>query len=282
MTSHMSIASNPTDIPFIRTINLNEYFSRDNVWTCRLLGLEPFQQHRTVNLIKREYDSDFYGQRLSEFKDNLDALRDKALHGTNEEIVISIKDKLFLAHLRNFLAIKRHYMLLTLDKYAANTQVCELGAGFGSNLLWLQLEQQRVLYGGELCDNAVTLGRLLGLEIRRFNFYEPETYELIRPGSTVYTSHAIEQVSDAQIVVDSLKNFRDRITCVIHFEPLYRENQNDLIGLLRCRYTQINDYNRNLLECLRSCSEIEIVHMETDLFGRNPLNPTSILVWRFK
>lgn len=265
----------------MRLIDLNDYLCSDNIWARRLLGIEPFQQHRTMDLIEREYDSDLYGKRLSSFMDDLDALRVRVLRAPEKEIVVSIKDQIAVMFVPIFLTIKCQYMVSTLNRYTDNTEVCELGAGYGQNLLRLQAEQERSLYGGEYSDNAVALAKLLGLEVHHFNFYEPVTYEFIRRGTTVFTSHSVEQIPDAQVIIGNLKRIRNRLSYVVHFEPLYRQDRHNLIGLLRNKYTNINDYNKNLLECLRRDPEIDIVYMETDVFGRNPLNPTSILVWKF-
>jgi hypothetical protein len=59
------------------------------------------------------------------------------------------------------------------------------------------------------------------------------------------------------------------------------KERRSLIGLLRNRYTQMNNYNTNLLECLQKDREIKIVSFAPDVYGINPLNPTSILLWKF-
>jgi hypothetical protein len=261
----------------VRIVDLNEYLSVENEWTQRLLGLEPYQQRRTLELVERSYNVEHYGRLLREYRDDVEALRKKFLHPSDQEVAFSLEDSVFSAPLSQFVSIRRSYMRRTLDGYANGALLCELGAGFGQNFVWLE----RDVYGGEYSESAVALAGLLGFDIRPFNFYEPETYEFIRPGTVVFTSHAIEQVPDASTVVKSLKGLRDRIGAVVHFEPLYHRDRRTLLGLLRNSYTQINDYNLNLLECLEGDPDIEILSLEEDVFGINPLNPTSILVWRF-
>lgn len=266
----------------MRQIDLNDYLSKDNLWACRLLGFEKFQQERDTQLIEHEYNCKFYGKRLSDFGNDLNALRKRVNHGSDKEIVISIKDQLLALQENLFLKIKRSYMLGILQEYCGDSSICELGAGFGQNFIWLNQQIHQEIYGGEFSSNGVKLGRLLGFDIQHFNFYESATYEFIRPQSTVFTAHAVEQVPDAGVIIDNLKQNKDKINCVIHFEPLYRNDRNNLIGLFRNKYALINNYNSNLLKLLHSDSDIEILLTKPDVYGRNPLNPTSIIIWRFR
>jgi hypothetical protein len=98
----------------------------------------------------------------------------------------------------------------------------------------------------------------------------------------VLTCHALEQLPDARCVIAALERVRERILRVVHVEPLFRPSRHNLIGMLRNRYAELNDYNRNLLEVVESHPEIEIQKLETDVFGNNPLNPSSVLVWQFR
>ena len=75
--------------------------------------------------------------------------------------------------------------------------------------------------------------------------------------AVVYTSHSIEQIPTLD---DSFVHglIRRAPRLVVHFEPCY-DDQDDktLIGLMRRRYIELNDYNRNLLGLLRSVGTIE-------------------------
>ncbi len=168
----------------------------------------------------------------------------------------------------------------------------ELGCGYGYHLWTLSKAYPRLRYlGGDYSANAVRLaGRLYrdhpGITVRQFNFYD-EAYALIGevgPGpATVVTIHAIEQLPTARPFVDALVRTRSKIRDVLHFEPLYdSEDPTSLLGALRRRYAEVNDYNRDLLAELRRRPEIEIVEMRHDVLGLNPLNPTSVVRWRFR
>jgi hypothetical protein len=68
---------------------------------------------------------------------------------------------------------------------------------------------------------------------------------------------------------------------VLHFEPVRDLRGQGLLGLLRARYAEISDYNRDLLATLRSAPEIEIDRVEYDVIGLNPLYPRSVIQWHF-
>lgn len=262
----------------LRPLDLNEYLSASNPWTARLLDCVPFRQERTLELVEREYNQDFYGRMLEKYRHRPEDLRRDVLNGSNLILDFCLRDEIFSGPLSSFNFIKRTYVQTLVGHYAGQAPLCELGAGYGTNFFWMN----RPIYGGEFCDNALQLASILGFEVHKFNFYEPETYRFIRNGSCIFTSHAIEQIPDARVVVDHLKRVRERIVCCIQLEPLYREERKNLLGLLRNKYTRINDYNTNLLQVLSSDPLIEILFLETDIFGRNPLNPSSAIVWSFR
>jgi sialic acid synthase SpsE len=263
-------------------VDLNEYLSRDNVWTMRLMGLENFHRERNADLIRREYNEDFYGRLLETYRSDPQALRRSVIEPAATPMKISLGDRIFTAPLHVYFAIARHHMWSTL-KLADHPFLCELGAGYGTNLLWYQAYGGAAqIYAGEYAENAVIMGCLLGLDLHRFDFYDPETYRFIKADTQLFTSHAIEQLPDARVFLDALKGIRERIRRVVHFEPVYRNDRRNLIGLLRNRYAEINHYNTNLLECLQNDREIEILSFQPDVHGINPLNPASVIVWEFR
>ena len=100
---------------------------------------------------------------------------------------------------------------------------------------------------------------------------------------TVFTAFAIEQLPVAASFFDTIWRYRDKINAVFHFEPVYELfGENTLLGLMRRRYVEVNDYNRDLFSQLQQRSEkIRIVRNEANVLGINPLNPLSVLHWEF-
>jgi hypothetical protein len=262
----------------VRSIELDDFLSADNVWTRRLLGLEPFQRTRDSELVEREYDRDLYGELLARYEADPAAFRRELSQSRAEEVVVSLGPKLVSVPLDEFKRLRAGSISEILDRYNGASGLCELGAGYGQNSIALGRE----IYGGEFSPAAVKLARRMGIEIVEFDFYDPGSYEFIRPGSVVMTSHAVEQIPDAKGVIEGLHRVRDRIDTVIHFEPMYRPKPVTLLDHLRNRYMELNDYCRNLLETIETEPGIEILEHQPDVFGLNALNPTSILAWRFR
>jgi hypothetical protein len=98
---------------------------------------------------------------------------------------------------------------------------------------------------------------------------------------TVLTAQAIEQLPTAANVVETLLRYADRIDTVYHLEPAYELQGNSLMGLLRQRYLDLNDYNRDLIGQLkRHADRIEILDIRKDAIGFNPFNALAWIKWR--
>jgi hypothetical protein len=173
------------------------------------------------------------------------------------------------------------------EKIHAARVVVELGAGYGFNLHLLhKRHSDKRFRGGEYSANAVSLAEHLYADepeivVEHFNFYHAE-YELLRDydrGTVlVFTAHAIEQLPSARHVVERIKTY-PCVREVIHFEPTFEmQDSTTVLGLMRQKYTRINDYNRDLLSSLRYAG-VRITHNDLNVFGLNPLNPTSIIAW---
>lgn len=264
----------------IEPISLNEYLNADNIWTKRLLGIEGFQQIRNYEQIEREYNQDRYGNIARQFKD-CSSIREifqyYYLQNKDKYTYISFKDEIFkvspiLASQLNATIIKSK-----VEQYASN-YICELGCAYGNNLALFEGN----VYGGEYSDNAVKLAQQLGFEVYSFDYYNMEDYAVIKEGTTVVTSHSIEQIPDAACIIKGLSKYREKIRYVVNFEPTILSQRKNLLGLMRNRYIELNDYNRNLIDLLWTNKDIEILEYETDVFGINPLNPFNIIVWQFK
>lgn len=276
-----------------------EELPRWSNWPERLLNLAEFRATpRTIDKIEKEYNQDKYAKCLQEFH----RVQGRA---TPEQIkqfefglppdhlmCVSLQDELYAMSLQE--ARDTSYRLLTEtvgSKLKEARTVIELGAGYGFNLWMLkQRFPETHFVGGEFSENAVQLASLLyaGLPspeqvcVTRFNFYDEDCYRLVeeRPGPViVFTSHAVEQCPSAEVIVRNLLHFRDQLIAVFHFEPVRELAGDSLLGLLRQRYSEINDYNRDLLTLLRANPAIRLNSVKANVFGLNPLNPTSILKW---
>jgi hypothetical protein len=235
--------------------------------------------HRTVERVAGEYHEK-WSKKLAEMNDDPEAFRHRLLYPSPGELTMfSLGDELFEADILHRHALKDS-MVNHAVAQAGRGPVCVLGAGFGETTL--RLVTVRPTYGGELTEAGLACCRRLGLDVRQFDYYRPGDYDVIRPGSTVLSIHSLEQIPDSTHFLDGLRSVRDRVECVVHLEPTWLRARTGLIGLLRNRYMEINDYNRNLYEVLSTAPDVEILEFVPDAFGQMPLNSASLLIWRFR
>jgi len=282
----------------MKKIPLDE-LPRWSKWPARLLNQSEFAPaHRTAGKIEAEYNQDKYAKCLAEFH-RLEG------HASPEQIkqfefgqppdqllCVAMQDELYITSLLE--ARNAYYRLLVESlgrRLPEARSVVELGAGYGFNLWTLKQRFPDTRFaGGEFSQNAVHLSSLLNARLpvaqqwslASFNFYEQDSYrwlgELPQP-VIVFTSHAIEQCPSAALVLENLLGFRDRLIAVFHFEPVLELAGDTLLGLLRRRYAEANDYNRDLLTLIRGNPSIRLQAVRANVFGLNPLNATSVLEW---
>ena len=265
----------------MKPVSLNDFLNDKNPWTFRLLGKTDFKKNRDIQQIENEYNLDKYAKLLDfdfktieEFK-----IKEFELAGLNQEkeLAVSWGEDIFSITLNG--ARNLYYKMIKekINQFASEN-TCELGCGYGFNLSFLG----KNAYGGEYSRNAVKVAKRLGMEVCEFNYYNCEDYNFIKPNTTVFTVHSIEQMPDASVIIECLEKQKDKINYVIHFEPTFVEDRHTFFGLLRNQYIELNDYNRNLITVLKKHPSVEILEFEPDVIGLSPLNSTNIIVWKFK
>ena len=260
----------------MKPISINEYLNINNPWSQRLLGITPFKKDRTIQQVENEYNLDKYAKLLAHDLKTIEEykLKEFELSGLNPSanMHVSFGDDIFGVSVAE--ARKSYYKLIK-DKVTQYTSknICELGCGYGFNLSFVGENA----YGGEYSKNAVKLGKKLGMEISEFNYYNCEDYDFIKENSTIFTTHSIEQIPDASVIIRCLEKQRGKINYVIHFEPTLVSERDSLFGLLRNKYIELNDYNHNLISVLKNNPSIEILELKYDVFGLTPLNSTNCI-----
>lgn len=280
-----------------KKINLND-LPTWSTWPQELLGLSQRRTiSRTAEKVEQEYNKEKYFACVEKYKATngeitIDALKQFEIGIDNMEVCVSMGTDLFVMELGE--ARKSYYQFMKeaiAPHVEKSDSIVELGCGYGYNLWMLQQEFSKpdlAWFGGEYSKNAVELGQKFvtsgeNTTIEEFNFYEA-SYDIISKTKgrvTVFTAHAIEQIPDATAIINGLRLHKDRIHRVVHAEPIYDLYDDTLLGLMRKRYTQLCDYNTNLLTLLRNAPDIHIVSIKEDVMGLNPLNPTSIIEWEF-
>lgn len=275
-------------------IDLDE-LPRWSEWPSKVLGLSPWKiPTRNLNKVISEYNDDKFAKTLKHYRSlgspNMEGYmasqktRDMKVpvFWRGNLVAMSSQDQ----SLRSRQVI-RSRMRRAIEKSAS---VVELGCGFGSQLwdLW-HLYPDKEYWGGDISKNAIELGKdvlrdVPSIKVEEFNFYDSvyAILDKVKPPTVIFTVFGIEQLPSARHAISVLCQHRDLISDVFHFEPIHElYDATSLLGLMRKRYTEINDYNRDLLSCLRDREEIRIVKVEADIFG-NPLHTMSMIHWRFK
>lgn len=283
--------SEPKEIP------LNE-LPRWSVWPARLLGNEPFKaQVRTTDKVADEYGKDKWQAALDAFTESGGKLEAPELRrqyyardgGAQRAAVY--RGKIVAAYAPE---ISDWYDDLFAEwmqpSIAKARTVVELGAGFGQ-VLWA-LRQRfpgKLWRGGEYTDSAVELASRLyaphpDISVEHVNFYD-KSYAVIEKAEgpiVVYTSQALEQIPDCSGVIETLGKYRDKIAAVFHLEPAFGlQDGETVLGLMRRRYLEINDYNRNLVDVLKAHPDVRILRMEKDVIGWNAFNSLGMIHWEF-
>ena len=276
----------------MKEIGIND-LPKYSPWVNRLLGLEPFNQvARNIEKIDSEYDKDKYAKLLSYYESghNCEDVRRLERFSGRESSCISIRGKLYLAANSETGTLMDRLLVNTLSKPLLGVdKIIELGAGYGYNLHLLGNKYPgKIWIGGEYSPNAVSLAsRLLHNHkfVVPFNFYDDSwsIFDMVEDGkkALVFTCHAIEQLPLVCQALQTLGKYKNKISEVIYLEPVYELiDKSTTLGLMRQSYTRLNDYNTDLLSALKAM-DVEVLQTEYDLLGISPLNPTSLIRWKF-
>ncbi len=267
-------------------------------WPVRLLGLAEWKdQKRDTAKVDREYDKDEYLRCLNFKKENPNAMPDEVraheFRLPRTPFCVSQKNKLFELPAEQVIPVDNAVLLDALQPHMDSIDtVVELGCGYGYNLWELRRHfPEKQFLGGDYSPNAVALAGMLyedcpNMFIETFNFYDNSFPMLERcpKGSNVlvFTRHATEQLPTARNVFATLAQHFDRIRVGVHLEVGFDNYGDSLLDLLRKRYVVVNDYNRDIVSLLQARTDIEVLVNESDVYGVNPLNPSTHLVWRPK
>jgi SAM-dependent methyltransferase len=289
--SRAALQTHPVDLA-----DLSQWSS----WPARLLGLEPMPAcQRTIEKIDREYDKDKYARCLkyarSVARAKLSPERVRAFEQDADSRPICAARGNELIAMPGQMAVRHYEEILVKAMRGAIREaavIVELGCGYGYHLWTLSRQfPGKQFIGGDYSENAVRLAAFLfhahpNIRVSRLNLYSRQ-YELLEElGDAgpllIYTVHAMDQLRTTTPVLNALSRYRNRICSVFWFEPANELHDGSLLGLLRRRYAEVNDYNRDLVSRLRERNDIAIVQLQEHVFGANPLNPISVIQWKFR
>lgn len=191
------------------------------------------------------------------------------------------------AHLRY-----RDFVAGILKEYLPASAIVELGAGYGSVIVDMARRPEFAgvpAFGLELTATGAQLIKHMSA-VENVNVTVGECDMLAKPvtdlavphGAVVFTSYAACYEPRLQkSFVSGLAKLRAR--AVVLIEPCYEHcDDSTLLGLLRRRYIELNDYNTNLATLLLEESEagsVKILDERKAAFGPNPLLAASVIVW---
>jgi len=275
-------------------------------WPERILGeVDWTVPERDEQKIEQEYEQEKYS-RLREFveetgtTDPWEVKREQILDRTwqfadnerdEKRVCISQSEDLYIALVTDAQRANDDIVVDELGNVlTGNETVVELGCGYGYNLHLLASAYPDCKYvGGEYSSNAVQIAPHLyedcdNVEIQQFNYYD-DHWEIFDREFTddvvVFTRLSIEQLPECESVIETLRESLPSTTkAVVHLEPVYELHDTDsMLGLIRKKYIEINDYNHDLLTAIQTHADIEVVSTKYDVFGFNGLNPMSPIRW---
>lgn len=284
--------------PILNEIPLNE-LPKWSSWPARLIGIEDFAAvTRDLDKIHAEYSDDKWQKCADQFDKSGGKLNAYDLrviyYDINSEKRRAAIVNGTLVDACNADVMGWYDEVLTsamADVVKSAKTFIELGCGMGHMLWVLRRHFPGLAYrGGDFADSAVALASRLykstpDISVEKFNFYAPD-YDLLEKAEgpvVVFTSQALEQVPKSAGVVETLSKYKHKIARVFHLEPAYAlYDDGTLMGQLRQRYIELNDYNRDLIPTLKSRKDVEIMRLEPHIVGWNPYNSLVLAEWRFR
>lgn len=273
------------------TINDLPRFSK---WPARLLGIEPWKQKvKSKEEIDREYETESWGVYLKRVKS--EGLENSVTSHTlddwqcaSDTQVLYTKGNAFFQKTfgyaySEYLNIIRGYIV----KFLPAKSVVGLGCGYGSVILAIaEYLNEANFLAAEYTPSGIELTKIcaknqgIKIDVGHCDFMKVPITDLIVPkGAIIFTCAAACTLPKLpSSFIDSLIQLRPSV--VIHFEPIYEHhNRNNLLDMMRRRYVEVNDYNRNLLTLLKE-SNIQILIEDYAVIGVNPLFPISVIAWK--
>jgi len=279
------------------TYTIND-LPRFSPWPARLLGSEPcLKRYKTPKELTREFEYEKWGPLLDRVHKakgyvTLEEVDNWIFEG-QEPSLCGIGNRL---ELLSPLEAHRQYLNLiqtTLKPYMPAAALAELGAGYGRIIIALSQCSDFAgipILAGEYTTSGMQLLKYLAssqnlpIEVGHCDFSSSQVFDFVIPRrSVIFTSYATHYVPELKVdFVKALCGCEPKL--VIHFEPCYEHcDPNTLLGLMRRRYIEVNDYNTNLITLLHDQQEkgnIKILKEKPAVFGTNPLLPASVIIWK--
>lgn len=215
------------------------------------------------------------------------------MQGADQLVMFSEGDELFEATARETHSRYRDLVARALQPHLEGASaLVELGAGYGSVIVDLARRAEFAgipAFGLDLTAAGAELisrmGSAEGVEVKSGLcdlLADQVTGVSIPEGALVYTSYSAHyEPMHSEGFVDRILTVGQKTTVFI--EPCYEHcDDSTLLGLLRRRYIEVNDYNTNLVTLLhaqRDAGRVRILDERKAAFGHHPLLAASVIVW---
>jgi hypothetical protein len=289
----------------MRELSLDD-LPKHSPWPGRLLGGDDWEEEPGHGGIGVSAYDEVYANLLAVARENPEMgfreIQRSANHYAEESPVpISRSERLYLVDVDRKQELQDEALVASLaGTLEGGETVVSLGCGWGYELgVLADAYPDCQFVGGDPTDNGVALGReLFGdrdrIRVEEFDFRDDrwdllegvldandadegegeDEVVLFTQGSLT----ALPSVND--IVTETLTEYTDRVRVGIHLEHVRELHPEEtLLGLLRREYTDLRNYNDDLLASLRATREVEIASATYDVVGGNPLHPLSEIRW---
>ncbi|MEO7366392.1 MAG: hypothetical protein ABIZ36_00455 [Gemmatimonadaceae bacterium] len=214
------------------------------------------------------------------------------MQGGDELVVFADGPDLFETTAKDAHLRYRDFVASILKDYLPAYALVELGAGYGSVIVDMARRPEFAgvpMFGLELTAAGTQLiahmsaAEGVSVTTGECDMLASKVTDVPVPrGSVVFTSYAA--CYDRRLEKSFLNGIAAlRPKAVVLIEPCYEHcDESTLLGLLRRRYIEVNDYNTNLATLLLEESEagsVKILDERKAAFGPNPLLAASVMVW---
>jgi len=262
-------------------------------WPKRLMEASATTLYiKTTKEVYREYEGDKWSALFAQIQQqNLGVDEIEVMQFSSpQNIACSLGDEIYVAPP---LATRVVLASIIADKIESvrhkGDPIVELGAGTGAVIIRLTKDQRfadATFHAGDFSPSSIKiiqhLAKAEGVTIDTgiYDFNATQSELIIPPSSVIFISFAMAYMQKTDVVFwERLMQFKPRAILVA--EPIYPYfREQTLLGLLRKRYYEANDYNREILSSIQEAQQqgiLKIDHVEENVMGINPLCPVSMI-----
>lgn len=279
-----------------KIIDIND-LPKYSKWIDIIMGLESVaKKNKTEQELKREYEYEKWNPLLKLVSQN-ESLKledvDKLQYRQDNQICIYYRNEFILTS--SYVAYQIYLEIVNQNLsplLGSVSSLVELGSGYGNIILNIALRNssfRKKLFAGEFAESGVALSQLLAnrekieLISGRCNFFNLDFPDFHIPeDSLIFFSYALVSIPEMP------SEFLDRLLRVkpkyiVLFEPCKELfDLTTIHGILKIRYIEINDYNKNIYSYFAKSSRLNLIKIEKNVFGSNPLLPMSVMIFEVK